>query len=121
MKILAIDGNTSVTSMLDQVLNSCGFEFSSVNGGNEGLRRMHEQKFDLVLLDPETPDFSGLDIMDILSQENLLHKQKIIMFSAMPMTDGEIQQFLRRGIHYFIRKPVDVDYLIERLNEIGSS
>ena len=121
MKILAIDGNTSVTSMLDQVLNSCGFEFSSVNSGSEGLKMMHEKKFDLVLLDPDMPDFSGVDIIDILSRENLLYKQKIIMFTAMPMTDREINQFLIRGINYFIRKPVDVDHLIERLNEIGSS
>ena|SRR5437867_3532781 len=121
MKILAIDGNSSVTSMLDRVLNSCGFEFSSVNGGNEGLKMMHEQKFDLVLLDPDVTDFSGLDIIDVLGREDLLHKQKIILFTAIPMTDREIHQFLMRGIHYFIRKPMDVDHLIERLNEIGSS
>ena len=121
MKILAIDDNKSVTSMLDQVLNSCGFEFSFVTGGNEGLKMMHEEKFDLVLLDPDVPDFSGVDIIDVLSRENLLYKQKIILFTAIPMTDGEIQQFLNRGIHYFIRKPMDVDHLIERLNEIGSS
>jgi DNA-binding response OmpR family regulator len=120
MKILAIDGNTSITTMLEQVLNSCGFEFLFTNGGNEGLKMMQEQKFDIVLLDPDMPDFSGVDIIGILSRENLLYKQKIIMFTAMPMTDSEIQQFLMRGIHYFIRKPVDVDYLIERLNEIGS-
>jgi DNA-binding response OmpR family regulator len=120
MKILAIDDNTSVTSMLDQVLNSCGFEFSSLTGGNEGLKMMHEQKFDLVLLDPDVPDFSGVDIIDVLSRENLLYKQKIILFTAIPKTDREIQQLLGRGVHSYIRKPVDIDQLIERLNDIGS-
>lgn len=120
MKILGIDDNTNITSMLDEVLNACGFEYSYVNSGKEGLKTIQEQEFDLVLLDPAMPEFSGVDIIDVLAKENLLYKQKIILFTASSMSDKEIQQLLGRGVHSCIRKPVDIDQLIERLNDIGS-
>ena len=121
MKILGIDYNTNITSMLDKVLNAYGFEYSYVNSGKAGLKTIQEEKFDLVLLDPVMPEFSGVDIIDVLARENLLHKQKIILFTSSSITDKEIHQLLERGVHSCIRKPVDIDQLIERLNDIGSS
>ena len=120
MKILSIDPNAQITSMLDKVLNSYGFEYSYVNNWKDGLKIIQEQNFDLVLLDLALPELSGVDIIDTLEKENLLYKKKIILFTASSMTDKEMHYLLNRGVHSYIRKPIDIDQLIERLNQIGA-
>jgi len=121
MKILGIDDNVDITRLLDTVLNSSGYEYSYVNNGREGLKLIQEQKFDLVLLDLAMPEFSGVDVVDALQNEGLINKQKIVLFTASSMTDSEIEQLKKRGVNSCIRKPVDIDILMKKLDEIGCS
>ena len=119
--MLGIDDNVDITRLLDTVLNSSGYEYSYVNNGKEGLKLIQEQKFDLVLLDLAMPEFSGVDVVDALQNEGLINKQKIVLFTASSMTDSEIEQLKKRGVNSCIRKPVDIDILMKKLDEIHGS
>jgi CheY-like chemotaxis protein len=50
-----------------------------------------------------------------------MNKQKIVLFTASSMTDTEIEQLLKKGVHSCIRKPVDIPVLLEKLVEIENS
>ena len=50
-----------------------------------------------------------------------MKKQKIVLFTASSMTDTEIDQLLKQGVHSCIRKPVDIPDLLEKLVEIEKS
>ncbi|WP_166391370.1 response regulator [Candidatus Nitrosotalea sp. TS] len=63
MRILGVDDNTDITKLLNTILSSEGHEFSSVDNGREGLKRMREQSYDLIFLDLSMPGFSGLDVV----------------------------------------------------------
>jgi two-component system OmpR family response regulator len=117
MKILGIDDNTDINELLDTVLNGSGHEFIYVKSGTEGLRLIREKKFDIVLLDVAMPEFSGFDVISSLLKEGLLTKQKIILFTASSVLDSEIEGLIKKGIHSCIRKPVDVDFLLEKLEQ----
>jgi len=118
MKILGIDDNTDINELLDTVLNGSGHEFTYVNNGTEGLRLIREKKFDIVLLDVAMPEFSGFDVINSLLKERLLTKQKIILFTASSVLESEIEELIKKGIHSCIRKPVDVDILLEKLEQL---
>ena len=119
MKILGIDDNFAINQLLDTVLNRSGHEFSYVNNGKDGLKMIHENSYDLVLLDYAMPEFTGLDVVDSLNKDGIINKQKIILFTASSVTDSEIEDLTKKGIHSCIRKPIDIDVLLEKLEVIG--
>jgi len=117
LKILGIDDNVDITDLLDMVLN-VDHEFQFTNSGREGVKLIQENKFDVVLLDLSMPDFTGIDVMDELKKNGLLDKQKIVLFTASSMTDSEIDGILKQGAHSCIRKPIDTDLLLEKLEKL---
>ncbi len=117
MDILGIDDNTDITELLDTVLNASGHNYSFVNDGESGVKKIQENKYDLVLLDLSMPGFSGEDVLSKLKKEGLINKQKIIIFSASSNSDSDMDEFIsKHQVDGYIRKPVDVDKLIELLD-----
>ena len=117
MKVLGIDDNVDITELLDTVLNGSGHEYSFVNDGKSGLEKIKENQYDVVLLDLAMPEFSGEDVLTELNKENIMTKQKIIIFSASSNNDSEMDAFVSKyGAHAYIRKPVDVDKLLDVLD-----
>ena len=118
MMILGIDDNFAVNELLGTILNGSGHNFRSVDNGKEGLEQIRSQKFDLVFLDLSMPKPDGLDIIDTLRKEDLIDKQKIIIFTASSITKHEFLELEKLGVHSCIRKPIDVDILLEKINRL---
>jgi len=120
MKILGIDDNQDLLSLCEITLSSEGHEYTGINNGREGLQAIKDKKFDAVLLDLAMPDFSGTDLIDALVKEGIIKKQKVIIFTASSATEKEYGPLLEKGAHSILKKPLDVDELIETIKKIGS-
>jgi len=120
MKILGIDDNEDLLSLCEIALSSDGHEYTGINNGREGLQAIRDEKFDVVLLDLAMPDFSGADVMDALVKEGIMNKQKVIIFTASSATEVEYGPLLEKGAHSVLKKPIDIDDLIETVKKIGS-
>ena len=122
MNILAIDDNEDILKLLDTVITGEGHNFTQVRNGKEGVKLIEEQNFDAVLLDLAMPEFSGLDVIESLKKSNKLKDQKIILFTASSATDKEIDALLKHdGIRLCIRKPVDIEILINKVEAVVKS
>jgi len=119
LKILGIDDNQDLLDLCNVALSSEGHEYTAMDNGKEGLQAIKDKKFDLVLLDLSMPDFSGEDILDALVKEGIMDKQKIIVFSAYSNTEKN-GPLLEKGVHSIIKKPVDIDGLIETIKKMPS-
>ena len=120
MKILGIDDNQDLLYLCEVVLTSDGHEYTGVNNGKEGLEKVREENFDLVLLDLSMPEFSGVDVIDALVKDGLMKKQKIVIFTASSATEKEYGPLLEKGAHSVIKKPLDIDLLVEHVKKIDS-
>jgi len=120
LKILGIDDNKDLLDLCEVVLTSNGHEYTGVLTGKEGLESMRKEKFDLVLLDLSMPEFSGIDVIDALDKDGLMNKQKIVIFTASSATEKEYGPLLEKGAHSVIKKPLDVDLLVEHIKKIES-
>jgi len=120
LKILGIDDNEDLLDLCEVVLSSEGHEYTGVNGGKEGLEKVREESFDLVLLDLSMPDFSGIDVIDALEKDNLMKKQKIVIFTASSATEKEYGFLLEKGAHSVLKKPLDIDLLLEHVKKLDS-
>jgi len=120
MKILGIDDNEDLLNLCDIALSSDGHEYTGINNGKDGLEAIKNEKFDLLLLDLSMPDFSGEDVMNALVKDGLMNKQKVVIFTAMSPEKDVIDQFLEKGAHSVLKKPVEPDVLIDFVNKIAS-
>jgi len=120
MKILGIDDNADILNLCEIALSSEGYDYTGIDGGKEGLEAIKNEKFDLVLLDLSMPDFSGVDVIDALVKEDIMNKQKVVIFTASSATEKEYTPLLEKGAHSILKKPVDIDALLEKINEISS-
>jgi len=120
MKILGIDDNEDLLNLCEIALSSDGHEYTAIDNGKEGLQAMKDKKFDIVLLDISMPEFSGVDVIDALVKEGIMDKQKVVIFTASSATEKEYGPLLEKGVHSIIKKPIDVDELIEAVKKIAS-
>ena len=120
MKILGIDDNKDLLELCEVVLTSDGHEYTGVLNGKEGLEKIRNENFDMVLLDLSMPEFSGIDVIDVLDKEGILSKQKIVIFTASSATEKEYAPLLEKGAHSVMKKPIDVDLLVEHIKKIES-
>ena len=120
MKILGIDDNEDLLELCETFLNSVGHEYTGINNGKEGLQAIKDKKFDAVLLDLSMPEFSGADVMDDLVKEGIMNKQKVVIFTAASPTKKEIEQFLEKGAHSVLKKPIDPDELAKFVSKLES-
>ncbi|MDH3618511.1 MAG: response regulator, partial [Nitrosopumilus sp.] len=90
-----------------------GFENVVTNDPRDGLDRIKDGNYDVVLLDISMPEFSGIDIIKKLEKEKILKDQKIIIFSATAFTTTQINDLLKKdGIQGCLKKPIQLNELL---------
>ena len=113
MSLLIVDDNQDITDLLSKFLTSKGFDNVVTNDPRDGLERIKEEKFDVVLLDISMPEFSGIDIIKKLEREKILKDQKILIFSAVAFTTKETNDLLKKdGIQGCLKKPIHLNELL---------
>jgi len=122
MKILGIDDNEDILNLLKTVLASKGHDFVQAANGKDGIKLIEEQNFDAILLDLAMPEFSGIDVIESLKKNDRIKNLKIILFTASSATNQEIDVLLQHdGVKTCIRKPVDINVLINKVEEVVKS
>ena len=121
LKILIVDDNEQITKMLTTFLELNEHECAVANDGSEGLKRIKENSYDVILLDLAMPEFDGYSVIKDLEENNMLKDQKIIVFTASTITQDELDGLVKRGVSAYILKPIDIDVLHSKLKEIARS
>ncbi len=116
MKILCIDDNLDITELLDKILTSKGHQVTVCNDGKKGLELIKKDNSDVVLLDMAMPKFSGEDVINALSK-NELEKSNLLIFTASSISDAKIKEYEQGGIKGCVRKPVRVEELVNTLKK----
>ena len=83
MRILVVEDNDEITEAMSFYCSAKkDIECNMINNGREGLERIRNDKFDLVLLDLAIPDFSGWDVIKSLKQDGFIKSKNIVIFTA---------------------------------------
>jgi len=107
--VLIIDDEAEIRESLETLLGLEGYAVESAGSGEEGLTRLGERNFDLVLLDLALPDRSGMELLaEIRSQDAQL---AIIMITAYGTVENAVKA-MQVGAANFIQKPWDNEKLL---------
>ncbi len=102
IKILLADDDPVLRRLLPFQLASDEFETSTVENGKEALSILREQDFDVILLDVNLPDISGLEILQKIRQSD--DSPEVIMLTADSTLKTGIEA-MRRGAYEYVTKP----------------
>ena len=87
--VLIIDDESAIRESLETLLQLEGYAVESAASGEDGLARMGERSFDLVLLDLALPDRNGMDLLaEIRRQDPQL---SIIMITAYGTVENAVK------------------------------
>ena len=116
-RVLVIDDNKDITEMLKDFFELENIECKIVNDGKEGLNEILKEHmyYNFILLDLTMPEFSGWDIFKKLKDKNLLPSINLIIFTASSKTVNEINELLKEGVKYVLKKPFSLVEILEML------
>jgi DNA-binding NtrC family response regulator len=107
--ILIIDDEAAIRESLETLLEFEGYSVESAETGEQGLAKIGQRPFDLVLLDYALPDRNGLEVLaDIRERDPQL---AVIVVTAYGTVDNAVR-VIQNGATNFIQKPWDNEKLL---------
>ncbi|HML78684.1 HD domain-containing phosphohydrolase [Geobacter sulfurreducens] len=110
--VLIVDDSRAVRAFVRELLEQVGYAVIEANDGIAGLEAIATRKPDVVLLDIEMPNKTGLEVLDELDVANRLFS--IILFTTLSSLDA-IVDGLERGADDYIVKPFKKAEFMARL------
>ena len=113
-KVLVVDDAPDTLEIIQKLLRYEGYDVLVASTGEEGMKRVEEEKPDVVLMDINLP---GIDGSEALRQIRILNPhQCVIMLTAFATVENAIYA-LKEGAFDFLKKPFENDHLIHTVNQ----
>jgi DNA-binding response OmpR family regulator len=109
-KILVVDDEQEILTVINDLLVNHGYEISSATDGMEALNKVNMEKFDLYILDIMIPGMNGLELMHKIKQAD--SHAVIIIITGYPSIEG-IKLAIRSGAYHYLTKPITKDELFK--------
>lgn len=108
-RILIVDDESSIRRTIKDILSYEGYNVDEASDGMEGLVKVKQNKYDLVLLDIKMPKLDGIEALDkmIMIRPDL----PIIMISGHGTIDTAVDA-VKKGAFDFISKPPDLNRML---------
>jgi DNA-binding response OmpR family regulator len=114
-KILVVDDEPTICSMMKVFLTRIGYVVKTVNTGDEAITVFDEDPPDMVLLDISMPGMRGIDVLQLMKTRKA--DCGVIMLSAYG-DEQTIQEAIDMGAYCYIQKPMELLDLKKRLEEL---
>ena len=113
MKVLLLEDDVALSDLLNEHLEDKGFEVTLCTNGQVALEALIEQKFDIALLDINTPQISGIEVLKSIRKE-YKNNTPVIILTAYQDTK-HLKESFENGVDDYIKKPFDLEELDQRI------
>src|SRR5213595_862405 len=113
-RLLIVDDNEMNRDMLARRLARKGYEIALAENARQLLQRVEQEGVDLVLLDIEMPEVSGLDALKTLREAYSPIELPVIMVTAKNQSE-DIVKALDMGANDYLTKPIDFPVAVARI------
>jgi CheY-like chemotaxis protein len=116
--ILVVEDNPLITEILQDSLETEGYEIHIATNGREALAQLQEKQFDCMLLDMFLPEMDGLDVIRQIKGTPIRKKLRILATSTSPHW---LKLFSEGDIDGFLPRPFTFEELIAAVSELTRS
>jgi len=114
-KILIVDDSAFSRNLLKKVFKRYNFQVETKSTGKEILKDIEEDKPNLILVDIEMPEISGLDVIKNIRKIDILIP--IIAISGSHNSQNEVLNMIKNGANDFISKPFTIESAIIKIEQ----
>ncbi|AZQ65269.1 response regulator [Flammeovirga pectinis] len=115
-KILLVEDNEYNQLLVVNILRDWGLEVDTANNGYDGLEKLNEEEYDMILMDILMPKMGGVEATRLI-RNTLKRDTPIVAFSAH-LTSKLEKEFLEVGMNGCIPKPFKVGQLKKTINDV---
>jgi DNA-binding response OmpR family regulator len=116
MRVLLVDDEAELVSTLAERLSFRGIEADWVTSGEEALKQVERQRYEVAVLDVKIPRISGLALKKLLEEK--YPEMKFIFLTGHGSEEDFRIGSAEAGAEYYLIKPVDLNLLLDKIKEI---
>ena len=119
--VMIVEDNELNMKLFNDLLEANGYRTIKTRNGMEALDLARKHKPDLILMDIQLPEVSGLDVTRWLKEDDNLHSIPVIAVTAFAMK-GDEERIRQGGCEAYISKPISIAGFIETIRRfIGTA
>jgi len=105
--ILIVEDNEKNMKLVRDILQFKGYQTLEAITGNQGVAMAREHRPDLILMDIQLPDITGIEALRIIREDASIATTPVVAVSASVMPD-EQQKIVASGFDAYVTKPIDL-------------
>jgi len=113
-KILLVDDSKTELHFLSELLAKRGYSVRTAENGEDAMRRLGEDKPDLILMDVVMPGQNGFQLTRAITRDPRFSNVPVIMCTSKNQETDKVWG-MRQGARDYIVKPVDADELVAKI------
>ncbi|CAH0354560.1 MULTISPECIES: response regulator [unclassified Aquabacterium] len=117
-KILLVDDSKTELHVLSDLLTKKGFKVRTAENGEEALRRLQEEKPDLILMDVVMPGQNGFQLTRAITRDPAFADVPVIICTSKNQETDRVWG-MRQGARDYVVKPVDPEELLAKIKAFG--
>jgi two-component system cell cycle response regulator DivK len=110
--VMIVEDNDLNMKLFNDLLRANGYETLPMRNGHEALETLKEAKPDLIIMDIQLPEISGLEVTRIIKQDDRLRDIPVIAVTAFAMK-GDEERIRQGGCEGYLSKPISVSTFVE--------
>lgn len=115
MKILLLEDDLILNEIIEEFLDSLGYDVTSVYDGMNASEIIYDENFDLLILDVNVPSMTGFEFLKSLRQNNIT--TPAIFITSLDSVE-DIEEGFKSGADDYLKKPFELKELELRINNI---
>ena len=116
-RVLVIEDNENNMKLICLVLEKHGYEPIQAFTGVEGVDKAIQEKPDIILMDIQLPDISGIEATQRIRMMDDMQEIPIIAITSYAMS-GDREKILNVGCNGYFEKPIDPLTIVEDIEKI---
>ena len=112
--ILLVDDSKTELHFLSDLLSKRGYSVRTAEDGEEAMKRLGEEKPDLILMDVVMPGQNGFQLTRAITRDPRFLNVPVIMCTSKNQETDKVWG-MRQGARDYIVKPVDADELVAKI------
>lgn len=116
MRVLLVDDEEELVSTMAERLSLRGIRADWATSAESALKKLDNNKYDIALLDVKIPKMSGIQLKKTMEEKGA--DMKFIFLTGHGSEADFKAGSIEAGPEYYLVKPVDIDFLIRKMNEI---
>ena len=117
-KILLVDDSKTELHVLSELLTKSGYAVRTAENGEEAMRRLQEEKPDLILMDVVMPGQNGFQLTRAITRDPQFANVPVIMCTSKNQETDRVWG-MRQGARDYVVKPVNPDELLSKIKAFG--